>query len=76
MHGQQNVKNTNKDLDFKVYTVNRLRVGLASAHISGREQERCHLLFVQSISVATQLPIQWDLGSFPVIKLPESDAEQ
>jgi len=65
-----------KNLNFKVSTVNSLRSGLAGAQISGRAQDCCSLLFVQSISEATQSPIEWDFGSFPVIKPLEYDAEQ
>jgi len=67
---------TNKDLNFKISTVNRLGAGLAGAHTSRRAQDCCSLLFVQSISEATPSPIQQDLISFLVIKPPEYDAEQ
>lgn len=45
--------------------------GLSGAQISKRAQDFCRLVIE-----ATHPPIQWDLGSFPVIKRPEHDAEQ
>jgi len=60
----------NKDLNFKISTVNRLRAGLFGAQISGRAQDFCRLLIEP-----TQPPIQWELGSFPAIKPTQCDAE-
>jgi hypothetical protein len=63
--------NTNQDLNFKIFTVNMSPAGLSGAQISKRAQDFCRLVIE-----ATHPPIQWDLGSFPVIKRPEHDAEQ